>query len=90
MGKFNEFLGKRKVAFWVTFCLAAGLLITSFFVPPMGVIDGTVLAGVGELTGLYSLYLVGEAIAKGSDVSVSKGDVSVTINNPDNENVLHN
>lgn len=92
MKKFNKLLGKHRVAFWVTFGIAAALIIASCLVPPLFVIDSSVIAASGELAGFYALYLVGEAIIKGSDVSVSKGDVSVTINNPDNgeENVLHN
>lgn len=90
MKKFNNLLGKNKSVFWTTFGISAALIIASCFVPPLFVIDSSIIAAVGELAGFYALYLVGEAIAKGSDVSVSKGDVSVTINNPDNENVLHN
>ena len=70
-------------AFWVCLIISIGLIIGSFFVPPMGVIDGTVLAGVGELFGFATLATVIEAIKKGSDVSVTHNNTTVTVNNND-------
>lgn len=37
------------IAFWVTLFFAVALLVTGFFMPPMAVIDGSILKAVGEL-----------------------------------------
>ena len=55
------------------------LLIASFFVPPLGVIDGSILAAVGELEGLGVLWIVLRAVEKGTAASFKKGDVEVDI-----------
>jgi len=70
---------------WVVFaiCLAVsvGLLVAGFLVPPTGIIDGSVLKGVGELIAFASLAVGGHAITLGYDVKLAKGDASVVINN---------
>ena len=55
------------------------LIIASFFVPPLGVLDGSVLAAVGELEGLGVLWIVLRAVEKGTGASFKKGDVEVDI-----------
>ena len=55
------------------------LIIASFFVPPLGILDGSVLAAVGELEGLGVLWIVLRAIEKGTAASFKKGDVEVDI-----------
>ena len=55
------------------------LIIASFFVPPLGVIDGSILAAVGELEALGVLWIVLRAIEKGTAASFKKGDVEVDI-----------
>lgn len=69
-------------AFWVCLVTSIGLTIGSFFVPPMGIIDGSVLAAVGELFGFATLATVIDAIKKGSDVTVQHNNTSLTVNNP--------
>ena len=58
---------------------AISLIIGSFFVPPMGVIDGSVLAAVGELFGFGALWQVVKAIDKGVDTKVQHKDTTITI-----------
>ena len=55
------------------------LIISSFFVPPLGILDGSVLAAVGELEGLGVLWIVLRAVEKGTGASFKKGDVEVDI-----------
>ena len=38
-----------RLTFVICFFVSVGLFIGGFFVPPMGVIDGSVLTAVGEL-----------------------------------------
>ena len=49
------------IIFWICLAVSAGLLIAGFIVPPTGVIDGTVLSGVGEL---FAFAALGEVPAK--------------------------
>ena len=61
------------------------LIIASFFVPPLGVLDGSVLAAVGELEGLGVLWIVLRAVEKGIGASFKKGDVEVDIKEKEDE-----
>ena len=55
------------------------LIIASFFVPPLGIVDGSILAAVGELEALGVLWIVLRAVEKGTGASFKKGDVEVDI-----------
>lgn len=67
-------------AWFIFFSLVAiGLIIGSFFVPPMGVIDGSVLAAVGEIFAFAALGTVIKAIDKGVDAKVQHNNTSLTI-----------
>ena len=59
--------------------VAIGLIIGSFFVPPMGVIDGSVLAAVGEIFAFAALGTVVKAIDKGVDAQVQHNGTSLTV-----------
>lgn len=69
-----------KVVFWVSLILSALLIVVSFIVPPHGVIDGSVLAAVGELFAFPTLYAVYGIIHSGKAVTFRKGDMEVTTN----------
>ncbi len=86
MGKFYRSYLEGNLPFWVCLGISIGLLVASWFVPPMGVIDGSILAGVGELFGFASLWAVYKAIDKGTPASISHGDTTVTINKEGDEN----
>lgn len=56
---------KRDIIVWIAACIAfltgIGLCIGGFFVPPMGVISGSVLTALGEfLTFFGSVFGIGE------------------------------
>ena len=53
-----------KVVFWVSLVLSAVLVVVSFVVPPRGIIDGSVLAAVGEIFAFPTLYAVYGQMAK--------------------------
>ena len=55
------------------------LIIASFFVPPLGIVDGSILAAVGELEAFGVLWILMYAIEKGTAASFKKGDVEVDI-----------
>lgn len=59
--------------------LSIGLIVASWFVPPMAVVDGTVLAAVGELFGFAALATVIQAVDKGHKATITKGDTTLTV-----------
>ena len=73
----------NKAAFFICLTVSVGLIIGAFFVPPMAVIDGSVIAAVGEIFGFAALGVVLDGIEKGRKVSLSKGSTTIDINNND-------
>lgn len=65
--------------FVVCLALSIGLIVGSWFVPPMAVVDGTVLAAVGELFGFAALATVIQAVDKGHKATITKGDTTLTV-----------
>lgn len=61
------------------------LIVTSFILPPTGIIDPSVFAGVGELFLFAALWEVHVAIKKGMDAKLTKDDITIEINNPDTD-----
>lgn len=60
---------------------SVALIISSFIVPPLGIIDGSVLAAVGELTGLGALWEFTKAMKKNIDTKVKIKELSLSILN---------
>lgn len=69
------------VTFVVCFIISVGLIIGGFFVPPLGVIDGSVLTAVGELLAFPTLAFGMRAVELGYDLKLQKGGASVEITN---------
>jgi len=69
--------------------IGAALCVTGFFMPPKGVIDGSVLKAMGELLGGTGILMcwssIDRAIDKGIDTKVTHRDTQIEIKNPDNE-----
>ena len=69
----------------ICFFISVALLIAGFLLPPMGVIDGSVLTAVGELL-LFPVVIYGfRAIELGLEVKIQKGDTSVEIHKDDGD-----
>lgn len=71
--------------FWVSFALCAGLIVAGFLVPPMGVVDGSVLTAVGELFAFPTLWTVWHAIERGIDAKMKIGKAEVVLGDFNNE-----
>ena len=69
------------IVFVVCLCTSLALIIGGFFVPPMGVIDGSVLTAVGELLAFPTLLYGFRAIELGYEVKFQHGETSVEIHN---------
>lgn len=79
----------HNVAFWACLAVSLFLIITAFFIPPMAVIDGSVLGATGELFGFAALGAFIKALDKGVDASVRHGDTELTLSNPDENSEPH-
>lgn len=68
-----------RITFALCFFVSVGLIVGGFFVPPIGVIDGSCLTAVGELL-LFPTLLYGfRAIELGLRVKFQKGETSIEI-----------
>lgn len=74
-------IGNKLFIFLV--CVSVGAFVASWIVPPTGVVDGSVLEGMGWLFALAGLDTVRHAIDRGIDARISKGDTTFSITNPD-------
>ena len=72
--------------FYTTLSISLLLIIGGFLLPPMGIIDGSVLTAVGELLMFGVLAQVPgliEAAKDGKSVKISKGDFSAEVSSSD-------
>lgn len=74
---------KTDIWFHVFSLVSVGLIIASFVIPPTGVIDPSVFAGVGEIFGFGALNEVRRAIDKGYDTKINHNNTTIEINNDD-------
>ena len=81
---------KHRWTFIVCLALSIGLIVGSWFVPPMAVVDGSVLAAVGEIFGFAALGTVINAIDKGHKATITKGNTSLTVGKDAVENTQNN
>ena len=68
----------RRIAITLSI-IAILLIVTSFFVPPTGVVDGSVLAAVGEIFAFVALFFAWEAIDRGIDAKIKHGDTVIVL-----------
>ena len=71
--------------FYTTFVLSILLIIGGFFVPPIGVIDGSVLTAVGLLLLFATVEKIPEAVKAGRNLKIQKGDLNIEVANKDQE-----
>lgn len=85
--RLNRFFGGifHKWVFLICLLVSAGLIVTSFFIPPLAVVDGSVLACVGELFAFAALGEVGAAIERGHGATISHGNTTIEIKKEDDD-----
>lgn len=81
---YKNFLANN-LYFWVFGGIALVLIIASWFVPPMAVIDGSVLAATGEIFGFTALGAVVHAIDTGKTATIQHGNTTVTVKDVDGD-----
>lgn len=78
-----------RFTFVICFFVSVGLVIGGFFVPPIGVIDGSVLTAIGELL-LFPTLLYGfRALELGYKVKFQKGETSIEVHSDKTEDLDH-
>ena len=65
--------------FYVILTVSVVLIVVGFFMPPVGVIDGSVLTAVGLLLLFAVVARIPDAIAKGRSVKIQKGDFTAEV-----------
>lgn len=85
----------NKILCWTphkTLFVSIALIVGGFFVPPLGIIDGSVLTAVGELLMfgvLVQVPVILDAARKGKSIKVSKGDFSVDVTGETNNTSMN-
>ena len=74
-----------RITFAICFFVSVGLIVGGFFVPPLGVIDGSCLTAVGELLVFPTLLYGFRAVELGLTVKLQKGDSSIEIHKEEEE-----
>ena len=70
---------RNRIEFWVCLITSIGLFVGGFFVPPTGVIDGSVLTAVGMLLGFAVLAQLPHIIGMSKSVKLTHGDTAIEV-----------
>ena len=74
-----------KAIFYVCLATAIALYVGSFFCPPMGSIDGSILKAGATLLGFGALGIVGKNLAEGKEITFHHDDTEITIGDNDDK-----
>lgn len=74
-------------AFAISLTISIGLIVTSFFIPPMGEIAPSVLQAVGELFLWPSLAFAAKAVEEGRKAKIVHGKTTFVVGSDNNEEV---
>lgn len=76
----------HNIAFWVCLSVSIGLMVTSFFLPPLGVVSSSSMASASILWAYGALASFNTALSKGVDAKVKHGETELHIINDENKN----
>lgn len=79
MREFYKNYLKSNLFFWLFSIIGVILIIVAFILPPLSVIDNSVLIAVGEINGFIALGAVIKAIDKGVDATFHHNNTELTI-----------
>lgn len=85
MKKFYKNYLANNLYFWFFSVFSVLLITISFFIPPLAVIDGSVIASVGELFAFAALGAVVHAIDTGKTATLQHGSTSLTVKDIDGD-----
>lgn len=69
----------NKNTFWICLITSICLIVGGFLVPPLGIIDGSVLTAVGLLLGFAVVGVIMNAMLHGADMKITKGDTTIEL-----------
>lgn len=72
---------RNQLEFWLCLVVSIGLVVGGFFVPPTGVIDGSVLQAMGLLLGFATLAQLPVVISSVKSAKITHGDTAIEIEN---------
>lgn len=70
------------IIFYITLVVSVALIAGGFFIPPVGIVDGSVITSVGELllfTVIAQIPNIIEAAKNGKSIKIQKGDSSIEV-----------
>lgn len=76
----------HNIAFWVCLVTSIIMMVVSFIVPPLAVIDSSIFVATSILFAYAALASFNAALEKGVDATVKHGETELSIQNPDNNN----
>ena len=79
MREFYKNYLKSNLFFWLFSIIGVILIIVAFILPPLSVIDNSVLIAVGEINGMIAIGAVIKAIDNGRSASIKHNGTEVTI-----------
>lgn len=85
MREFYKNYLSNNLFFWLFSIIGVILIVAAFLLPPLSVIDNSVLIAVGEINGFIALGAVIKAIDKGASATLTHNNTSVTITNDEKE-----
>ena len=85
MKEFYKNYLQSNLFFWLFSIIGVILIIVAFILPPLSVIDNSVLIAVGEIDGMIALGAVIKAIDKGESATFTHNNTSITITNNEDE-----
>lgn len=71
------------IALWVCLSMTIAMFVTSFLIPPKGVIDASVFKAAGFMFAFASLFELREAIREGLGVKLTHGDTTIEVHDLD-------
>lgn len=73
-----------KIVFYSTQLISLVMILVSFFIPPLAVIDSSIFAAVGELAFFPSLLAFYNVVMSGRKASIQKGETTINVNGDTN------
>jgi len=81
---------KHPLIFWVCLIAAIGLFVGGFFVPPKGVIDGSVVTCGGILFGFAALGQIRPIIEAAGTAKIQHGNMTIEVKGKEKQKDNHN
>ncbi len=76
---------KRSIIFWFCLMTSIGLVVGGFFVPPMAVIDGSVLTAAGILFGYATIDMIPQIVKEAKIAKITTGNTSIEVHGKDKD-----